>query len=270
MSKTFWDSFFPGGQMVSRHIFFLQFPTRSMLKAQFVNIFSKGNCLNAHVLSRFYIFHSNWFQSTSSILDGSRTLIFKTFFLHVQKDSIFKTKGVLCFPKKLISIHILSLLFPKALILKAHLLYYIQITVFQKKHMSTHIFFLHVTKELTSTHVFYTIFSRKLIFKPHVFYMFQRNWYQRTSSFYIVRRKWFWKHILFLHVPKELISTYIFFLDSLSSTGTKGVAKGTSSILRVSRKLMFTVFYMFKRIFFSTHIFSLHVPNKLVLKARFL
>ena len=83
--------------------------------------------------------------------------------------------------------------------------------------MSTHIFFLHVTKELTSTHVFYTIFSRKLIFKPHVFYMFQRNWYQRTSSFYIVRRKWFWKHILFLHVPKELISTYIFFLDSLCS-----------------------------------------------------
>ena len=242
---------------------------------------------NAHLLSTCY--QRNWFQRTSAFYNFQmdcfqqtcsfylfqvRTNAMHIWFLH------FPTFSFCMFQRNWFSTHIFFLHCPKELI-------------------STHMFVLNVTKELIATQVFSTfskgsdfkvhglsrffivqrnwfqrassiLFLRKLIFKPHVFYIFQRNWYQRTSSFYIVRRKWFWKHILFLHVPKELISTYIFFLDSLSSTGTKGVAKGTSSILRVSRKLMFTVFYMFKRIFFSTHIFSLHVPNKLVLKARFL
>ena len=64
--------------------------------------------------------------------------------------------------------------------------------------------------------------------------------------------------IVFLHVPKELISTYIFFLDSICSTGIKGVAKSTSSILYVSRKLMFKAFVLHvqKDFLFNTHLLS--------------
>ena len=147
---------FSKGQMVSTHIFFLRFPTHSMLKAQFVKIFSEGNDfnthllstvskghdLNAHVLSRFYIFHSNWFQSTSSILDCSRKLMFKV-------QSMFSTcsKG-LYFQNTCVSI------FSKELDFNAYLL---------------------------------SIFSKGIDFESSssILYIFQKKWFQHTSSFYI-------------------------------------------------------------------------------------
>ena len=147
---------FSKGQMVSTHIFFLRFPTHSVLKAQFVKIFSEGNDfnthllstlskghdLNAHVLSRFYIFHSNWFQSTSSILDCSRKLMFKV-------QSMFSTcsKG-LYFQNTCVSI------FSKELDFNAYLI---------------------------------SIFCKGIDFESSssILYIFQKKWFQHTSSFYI-------------------------------------------------------------------------------------